>query len=146
MDLKTRAAIVLLLLGLVAAATLALRARRRDRFEPALPVLSPRDVGELKAPLTAVYFTSRFCSSCKDTPQVIRDAAPEVPQRAIDVRDRPDLARKLALVETPTLLLVDARGRIRYAHVGNPTPEELWTYAREAWDSLEMEGEISRNV
>lgn len=134
-----RFAIVALVIALVAAVAL-VRRRARDRaWAPAVGALRPADVpGGLAAPLTALYFTSPLCAACRDTPGIVRDAAPEVPVVGVSVRDRPDLVRRLALVETPTLLLLDAQGRIRYARAGNPDAAELWTYAREAWDSLDL--------
>lgn len=139
------AAALLGALGLVAW----LRARRRRAgFQPALPRLPddafPRD--RARAPLTAFYFTSRLCGACQDTPGIVRDAAPEVPLVPLPVHERAGLAKALGVYETPTLLLVDEEGRIRYARVGNPEAQELWTYVREAWDSLEAEGRIPRLV
>ena len=143
--LLLRAAVVLALLALVAGAW-ALRRRRREAapFEPRLARLPLEVVGGTRAPLTLYYFTSRFCADCKDTPQVARDAAPEIPAIALPVEERGALARALGVPETPTLFLVDAEGRIRYARVGNPAPAELWTYVREAWDSLDAEGAMPR--
>lgn len=140
-----RALLVLLLLAALAAFAY-LRARRRETpFEPARARL-PDDAfpPRARAPLTVFYFTSRLCGACKETPGIVRDAAPEVPAVPLAVHERPDLVRALGVFETPTLLLVDAEGRIRYARVGNPAPDELWTYVREAWDSLEAEGRLPR--
>lgn len=145
MDPLRLALVAILLAGLAAFAHA--RARRREApFEPALPRVPddafPRE--SPRAPLTAFYFTSRLCGACKETPGIVRDAAPEVPAVPLHVHERPDLVRALGVSETPTLLLVDEEGRIRYARVGNPEPEELWTYVREAWDSLESEGRLRR--
>lgn len=145
MDPLRVALVALLLAGLALVAWLRDR-RRRAPFAPSLPVL-PADAfprGSPRAPLTAFYFTSRLCGACQETPGIVRDAAPEVPVVALQVHERPDLARALGVYETPTLLLVDEEGRIRYARVGNPEPQELWTYVREAWDSLETEGALPR--
>lgn len=131
--------------ALVAAVALARRRRRARGFEPALGRLPeaafPRGP---RAPLTAFYFTSRLCGACQETPGIVRAAAPELPVVPLPVHERADLARALGVSETPTLLLVDEEGRIRYARAGNPEPAELWTYVREAWDSLEAEGALPR--
>ena len=145
-------ALRLVVAALVVAALAALaawRRRRRERdFAPRVPRLPesafPR--GGRRAPLTAFYFTSRLCGACQETPGIVRDAAPEVPVVALSVHDRADLVKALGVFETPTLLLVDEEGRIRYARVGNPEPAELWTYVREAWDSLEAEGALVRRA
>lgn len=137
--------VAILLGGLTTVAWLRAR-RRRAAFQPALSSL-PDDAfprGRARAPLTAFYFTSRLCGACQDTPGIVRDAAPEVPLVPLPVHERAGLAKALGVYETPTLLLVDEEGRIRYARVGNPEPDELWTYVREAWDSLEAEGRLGR--
>lgn len=142
--LLARAALVLALLALVALAWALRRRRAAQAFEPRLARLPLEVVGAPAAPLAIYYFTSRFCIDCKDTPRVARDAAPELPAIPLPVEERGALARALGVPETPTLFLVDAEGRIRYARVGNPEPAELWTYVREAWDSLEAEGALGR--
>jgi hypothetical protein len=140
-----RVLLALLLVGtvitLALARALALRRRRAERFTPRVARVPLMGQG---APLTAYYFTSRLCAECKETPRVVQEAAPEVPAIALSVHERRDLVDLVGVRETPTLLLVDEEGRIRYAREGNPTPEELWTYVREAWDSLDAEGAIPR--
>lgn len=128
-----RAALVAALLGGTGLLALLRSRRRAAPFRPALARL-PDDAfpaGE-RAPLTAFYVTSRLCAACQETPGIVRQAAPEVPVVALPVHERPDLARALGVFETPTLLLVDASGRIRHARVGNPAPEELRARVREA--------------
>lgn len=120
--------------GLFAAAALA--RHRRSAFEPRVARFPLRGL----APLTVFYFTSRRCSECRETPRVVRDAAPEVPSVAVRGHERGDLAALVGVRVTPTLLLVDDHGRIRFAREGNSTSAELWTYVREAWDSIESEG------
>ncbi|MEA3201917.1 MAG: hypothetical protein QOE90_3345 [Thermoplasmata archaeon] len=139
-----RVGVALGLLALVALAAWA-RARRRAGFQPRLARV-PEDLVPPGAPLAVLYFTSRLCSECAETPHVVREAAPEVPAIAVSVHERARLARDLGVTETPTLLLVDAEGRIRYAQAGNPTPAQLWTYVREAWDSLDAEGQLARDA
>lgn len=87
------------------------------------------------APVQLLSFTSRLCADCHEVPRVALEAAPEAPLLLLDVRDHPDLVARLGIHSTPTLLLVDEAGRIRWSHVGLPDPVELWLYVREAWDS-----------
>lgn len=120
----TRGALVALVLLLVAAAR---TARDRRRARPFAPTRVPADAfprGE-RAPLSALYFTSRLCAACRETPGLVRAVDPALPLVAIAVEDRPDVVRALDVRETPTLLLVDREGRVRYARVGNPEPDEL---------------------
>lgn len=143
--LASRLAVALVLVALLAALVLARRRRRARGYEPALGrVPESAFPAGARAPLTAFYFTSRLCGACQETAGIVRDAAPEVPVVPLSVHERGDLVRALGVFETPTLLLVDEEGRIRYARVGNPDPAELWTYVREAWDSLEAEGALHR--
>jgi glutaredoxin len=139
------AAVVLLLVALAWVVVARRERRRHAGFEPRVARVPlaplPRRPG---APLVAYYFTSRLCAECKETPRVVQEAAPEVPAVALSVHERADLAALVGVRETPTLLLVDEEGRIRYAREGNPTPAELWTYVREAWDSLDAEGRLVR--
>lgn len=133
-----RATDPLLIRGAVAAGVLALvaalaLARARRVYEPPVPRL-PDDAfppARERAPLTAFYFTSRLCAECQETPRVVREAG-DVPVVPLWVHERPDLVRALGVYETPTLLLADAEGRIRYARVGNPDPAELSFYIAEA--------------
>jgi hypothetical protein len=123
-DLAWRLGIVALLVAtvIVLGGVRALRPRYRPRLGRLPPDAFPP--GE-RAPLTAFYFTSRLCAECRDTPGIVHDAAPHVPAVPLKVHERPDLARALGVRETPTLLLVDREGRIRYARAGNPTADEL---------------------
>lgn len=141
-----RLALVAALLALVALLAFARRRRRARAYEPAMTRMPDAAFpAGSRAPLTAFYFTSRLCGACRETAGIVRDAAPEVPAVPLWVHERAGLARALGVDETPTLLLCDADGRIRYARAGNPTAEELWTYVREAWDSLDAEGRLARS-
>jgi hypothetical protein len=140
-----RFTLTLILLGVILVVAVTRARFKRAPYAPPVAALDPADVpGGLTAPLTALVFTSPLCGACKETPGIVRAAAPEVPVVTVNVRERPGLARALTLVETPTLILLDERGRIRYARAGNPEAAELWTYVREAWDSLHAEGALPR--
>ncbi len=142
-----RAIIALALLGGIAGVAIWRASRKvRGDFLPRLARIPAAALTPSGAPLTAYYFTSRLCGACKDTAGIVRDAAPEVPAIAWPVEQHAALARALGIAETPTLFLVDEEGRIRYARAGNPDPTELWTYVREAWDSLDAEGGLPRRA
>lgn len=128
-----RALLVASLLGMVGGISLVRRRARERGFEPRVGRL-PDDAfpqGE-RAPLTAFYFTSRLCGACQETPGIVHDAQPDLPIVPLPMHERPDLARAVGVYETPTLLLVDGSGRIRFASVGNPSADELRTHVRKA--------------
>lgn len=130
--LLLRALVALVVMGGVAAFA-RMRAHRREApFEPALARLPLEMVRAPEAPLVAYVFTSRLCGSCRETPALVAAAAPEVPLVALPVEEYGALARLLGVDETPTLMLVDAEGRIRFAARGNPTEAELRAYVWEA--------------
>lgn len=126
-----RIAVVLALVGAVLGLA-AWRARRRTAYAPDLARLPDDAFAGPRAPLTVFYFTSRLCLACQETPAVVRAADPTIPLIPLSVHERPDLAHALGVFETPTLLLADAEGRIRYARVGNPDPSELRLWILEA--------------
>lgn len=135
MDPALRLAVVLgivLLVGVVAA----LHRARRTGWLPRTARLDTEALpARSSAPLHLIVFTSPLCGDCHEAPRVALEAAPEVPYLALDVRDHPRLVRSLGVHTTPTFLLADREGRIRWAHVGLPRSDELWLYVREAWDS-----------
>lgn len=133
-----RAALAALLLGLVGAAVWA--ARRGGDGDPYSPPVDRVD-GELlpeaaRGRLAVLGFKSRFCLACRRTPDVVADALEASEAEAVfvhlDVADHPALVDALGLRETPTVLLVDAEGRLRYAREGNPQTGELAAYLDEA--------------
>lgn len=134
MDPLRLAAIVGLVVLIVAVALV--HRRRRATWTPKEPVLAlARLPVRSAAPLHLVVFTSPLCSDCHEAPRIALEAAPEVPLLTLDVRDHPALASRVGIHTTPTFLLVDEVGRIRWTQVGLPDPTELWLYVREAWDS-----------
>ncbi len=91
-------------------------------------VLTPADVG---APLgdrgTLVQFSTSVCAPCRSTRRVLGDLAaglPGVSHVEVDAEDRLDLAKRLHVVRTPTVLLLDADGRVRGRASGGLTPAQ----------------------
>lgn len=116
---------------LAVALALALVRRRRTYDPPTARMPESAFPRGDRAPLTAFYFASRLCAACKETPDLVRRAG-DVPLVPLWVHERPDLVRELGVYETPTLILADDAGRIRYARAGNPEPAELALYIEEA--------------
>ncbi|MEY9490202.1 thiol-disulfide isomerase/thioredoxin [Streptomyces calvus] len=72
---------------------------------------------------TLVQFSTAFCAPCRATRRVLGEVAALVPGVAhveIDAEARLDLVRRLDVVKTPTVLVLDAAGRIVRRATGQP--------------------------
>ncbi len=118
----------------LAAATLAgVIVRRRNGV--------PRDVGgdverltpgDLDASLgeraTLVQFSSAFCQPCRATRRILSEVTQMVPGVAhveIDAESRLDLVRSLNVLRTPTVLILDASGRVVKRASGQPRKADV---------------------
>jgi len=120
--------------ALVAAAVLALFLRwKNGRFaasrEDDTERLTPGDLG---APLgeraTLVQFSSSFCAPCRATRQVLGqvvDLVPGVTTVEIDAESQLDLVRRLEVLRTPTVLVLDAQGVVVTRASGAPTRDQV---------------------
>ncbi|MDR6614282.1 thioredoxin family protein [Leifsonia sp. 1010] len=115
-----------ILLGLVAvlaAAGLLWRATTgRARTVRVHDVVIPAEVGvdALGGRATLLQFSTEFCAPCRSTARVLDDVAADVDGVAhaeIDLTDRPDLATRFGILQTPTTLVLDATGAVR-ARIG----------------------------
>ncbi|MFI8089309.1 TlpA family protein disulfide reductase [Streptomyces sp. NPDC086080] len=78
---------------------------------------------ELGERATLVQFSSAFCAPCRATRRVLGEVARLVPGVAhveIDAEAHLDLVRRLEIVKTPTVLVLDAAGRIVRRATGQP--------------------------
>lgn len=82
---------------------------------------------DLGAPLgeraTLVQFSSAFCQPCRVARAVLGDVAGMVPGVAhveLDAEAHLDLVRRVDVTRTPTVLVLDAAGRIRRRATGAP--------------------------
>ncbi|MFJ4788531.1 TlpA family protein disulfide reductase [Streptomyces sp. NPDC088794] len=83
--------------------------------------------GELGAELgeraTLVQFSSAFCAPCRATRRVLGEVAglvPGVTHVEIDAEEHLDLVRELDILKTPTVLVLDADGRVVRRATGQP--------------------------
>ena len=83
---------------------------------------------KLGSKATAVLFSTAYCAIC---PSVVRQLAeiessdPAMRHVVVDITDRLDLAAHFGIMQTPTLLLADASGQIRFRISGAPKPGVL---------------------
>jgi thiol-disulfide isomerase/thioredoxin len=96
------------------------RVRGRDEGKR----LGSAELGEgLGERATLVQFSSAFCAPCRATRRVLGEVAgmvPGVSHVEIDAEDHLDLVRDLGILKTPTVLVLDADGRIVRRATGQP--------------------------
>jgi thiol-disulfide isomerase/thioredoxin len=77
---------------------------------------------------TLVQFSSAFCAPCRATRRVLDEVAGMVPGVAhveIDAEKHLDLVRRLDILKTPTVLVLDADGRIVRRATGQPRKADV---------------------
>ncbi len=142
--------LIVLVVVLVAASAAALGLRQRQgRFRKqkstsspggtdradSLPAPSPLAVlsaADLGAPLgeraTLVQFSTEFCTYCGPTRELLAEVARErdgVAFVEIDAARRMDLTRRLRVMSTPTVLVLDSGGTIERRTSGQPRKPDL---------------------
>ena len=112
---------MLAVLGLATALGLWWRSRDgRVRVAPgrtsAADRLNAADLGvPLGARATYLQLSSEHCTACRRTQRVLEDVARSVPgvvHLEVDVAQRMDLVRRFDVLRTPTVLVLDAEGRV----------------------------------
>jgi thiol-disulfide isomerase/thioredoxin len=127
-------------IGLVVVATGAgfvWRARNgRIRSLPDGDVLASSDIGtDLGQRATLVQFSSAFCAPCRATRVVLGEVSQQVDgivHVEIDAESHLDLVRRLDIMRTPTVLVLDARGRIVKRASGAPRKADVLAALGEA--------------
>ncbi|MEU7835944.1 thioredoxin family protein [Nonomuraea sp. NPDC050022] len=123
----------------VALATLALgsvigvvRLRRDGRVRDTARAddrLATADLGaDLGERATLVQFSTAFCQPCRATRRVLADVSGLVPGVAhveIDAESRLDLVRRLDIMRTPTVLILDSAGNIVKKASGQPRKADV---------------------
>jgi thiol-disulfide isomerase/thioredoxin len=75
-----------------------------------------------------VQFTSAFCAPCRATRRILGDVAVMVDgvrYVEIDAESRLDLVRRLGVLRTPTVLVLDSEGRIVRRGSGQPRKADV---------------------
>ncbi|MFI6293538.1 thioredoxin family protein [Nonomuraea sp. NPDC050790] len=88
--------------------------------------------GQIGAPLgeraTLVQFSTAFCQPCRATRRILAEVADLVPGVAhveIDAESRLDLVRRLDILRTPTVLVLDSSGKITKTASGQPRKADV---------------------
>ena len=92
--------------------------------QSSVPRLTEVDLGQpLGARATLLQFSSAFCAPCRATRQLLSDVAGRsdgVAHVEIDVAAHMDLARRLDIRRTPTVLVLGPRGQVTRRASGLP--------------------------
>ena len=118
-----------ILLGVGGAATFTSFALRRYFRNAELPArFDRRDVDLSHNGPMLVEFTSPYCYECQVAFPRLEAASQrhDAPLAVIDAKDRPDLTAKYAIWTTPTILVVDGKGRVTSGWLDtSPTEDEV---------------------
>ncbi len=122
----------LVLIGTLVLATVAglvLKARNGRVRESVVSGL-PEDIRAMVRPagVTLVQLSTTFCAPCRHTRVLLSDLAERTEglhHAELDLTDRPDLARELSVLRTPTTLAVDGRGTEILRVGGVPKRDQL---------------------
>lgn len=142
MDPVLAVSITTLVVAAAGALGLLLRASRGRRRRGDAGVLAPGDLPgfDALAPTgTLVQFSTEFCSSCPGTRRLLsREAARRegVDYLDVDLTRDPDLAGRLRILQTPTVFVLDRKGRMTTRFGGPPRLADL----RAALDELPRSG------
>jgi len=119
---------IIAIVALVVAAGLGLTLRRvNGRFRAPRPTSDPvlADLGVTpQTPLTLLQFSSAFCAPCRVARRICAELAggrDGVAHLEVDAESHLDEVRALGVWRTPTVLVVDATGRIAFRLGGAPT-------------------------
>ncbi|MFJ4850282.1 MULTISPECIES: TlpA family protein disulfide reductase [unclassified Streptomyces] len=119
---------------LAAAGVFGLVHRRRDgrirvRDKDTAELLTAGEIGAaLGERATLVQFSSAFCAPCRATRRTLEDVVRMVDGVAhveIDAEARLDLVRRLGILKTPTVLVLDADGAIVRRAAGQPRKADV---------------------
>ncbi|GAA3245286.1 hypothetical protein GCM10020216_074060 [Nonomuraea helvata] len=103
--------------------------RVRDTGDTGEDRLSGAELGVgLGERATLVQFSTAFCQPCRATRRILADVSelvPGVSHVEIDAESRLDLVRRLDIMRTPTVLVLDAGGRIVKRAAGQPRKADV---------------------
>jgi thioredoxin-like negative regulator of GroEL len=112
MDIVLRLVVLLVVGGAAACSSFALRRYFRNAEIPTR--FDRKDVALSHRGPMLVEFTSPYCHECQVAYPLLQAASAthDAPLAIIDAKDRPDLTAKYAIRTTPTILVVDRRGKV----------------------------------
>jgi thiol-disulfide isomerase/thioredoxin len=133
MDILTAGALIIGLIVVATAIGAVWRSRTgRVRARSGQVRVTPSEVGAAATAFgtkaTLLQFSTEYCAPCRATARVldaIGSASEGVEHVEIDLTDRPDLARRFSVLQTPTTLVLDGEGTVRARIGGAARPAEV---------------------
>lgn len=144
MSLETKLAILLALVIAAAIAGLVWRARtgRAKSVKASVatgdgPSVDLRELAAIKdgelvtafgTGTTFLQFSSEYCTQCRQTARLLSEletADDSILHIEVDITNRLELAKKYSILQTPTTLVLDSRGRIRSRIGGAAKPNVI---------------------
>jgi thiol-disulfide isomerase/thioredoxin len=120
--------VLVAVLAAAAAAGLVLR-RRQGKFKRSTVMLTAGDLGSaLGERATLVQFSTEFCANCPPTRRLLGQVAAEhegVTLVEVDAAARLDLARRLNVLATPTILVLGPDGAVASRASGQPRKADV---------------------
>ena len=131
MDLAMRMTVLLMVSGAAAYSSFALRRYFKSAELPSR--FDRKDVALSHSGPILVEFTSPYCYECQVAHPLLQAAstAHDAPLAVINAKDRPDLTAKYAIRTTPTILVVDGRGKVTSGWLDTSPSEQDLTRALE---------------
>ncbi|TYK43696.1 thioredoxin family protein [Actinomadura decatromicini] len=109
---------------------------RRGSGDAVADTLGPDELGaELGEKATLLQFSSAFCAPCRATRRVLGEVAEMVDgvvHVELDAESHLDLVRRLNVIRTPTVLVLDGAGRVVRRAAGAPRKPEVLAALGEA--------------
>lgn len=138
MSIELRLALILGVVAIAVAAGWVWRARTgRAKLVTSGEIIDLAEIGAFKdgqpvtkfgKKVTFLQFSTEICSQCRQTARLFHEleqTTPDVLHVEVDITHRMELAKKFHIMQTPTTLVLDARGRVTSRIGGAARPQTI---------------------
>jgi thiol-disulfide isomerase/thioredoxin len=138
MSIESRLALILGVVAIAVAAGWVWRARTgRAKLVTSGGIIDLTEIGAIKdgkpvtkfgKKVTFLQFSTEICSQCRQTARLFHEleqTTPDVLHVEVDITHRMELAKKFHIMQTPTTLVLDARGRVTSRIGGAARPQTI---------------------
>jgi thiol-disulfide isomerase/thioredoxin len=137
-SIELRLALILGVVAIAVAAGWVWRARTgRAKLVTSGEIIDLAEIGAIKdgqpvtkfgKKVTFLQFSTEICSQCRQTARLFHEleqTTPDVLHVEVDITHRMELAKKFHIMQTPTTLVLDARGRVTSRIGGAARPQTI---------------------